>query len=147
MKQRFQNGEKLVLQTYNYEDEIKSLDLSAFPPVNDFTVDLRDTGEFGQHIGFNSETLGPLAGFPWWDNVERDLPTYDSTRIPLGTYDQPFDDCEQSWQIVIFENAGYVYIMQGDDPCCTEFATWFRVERNHYVNEWLRLIRKFNPAA
>ena len=132
---------------YDYAKQIKTLDLSAFPLINDFTVQLRNAGEFGEHIDFTSKTWGLLARFPWWDNVEKDLPTWDATKIPLGTLNEPFDDCEQSWEIVIFETGGYVYVMEGDDPCCTEFPVWFRVEHERYVAEWLSVIRKFNPAA
>jgi hypothetical protein len=62
---------------------------------------------------------------------------------PIG----PFDDLEQGWQIIIFERDNYVYVMQGEDPCCTEYPIWFRVPRDCYFTEWMKLIRQFNPSA
>ncbi|MBV9470976.1 MAG: hypothetical protein JOZ57_17200, partial [Abitibacteriaceae bacterium] len=121
--------------------------LAAFPLIEDFTIRLKQTGTFGVHLYFYSDKFGHLASFPWWDNVEQDLPRYTSKDIPVGDFKQPFDDLEQSWQILIFQDEKFVYILEGQEPCCTEFPVWFRVAREHYYDEWMRIIQEFNPAT
>ncbi|BCM92033.1 hypothetical protein IAD21_03912 [Abditibacteriota bacterium] len=146
-KQRCINEQALRLSDYNYGERLKELDLVAFPLVEDFTIKTKNTGSFGYHLYFHSDHAGHLASFPWWDNVEKDLPRYTSKDIPVGSLEWPFDDLEQGWQIVICEHKHFVYILEGGDPCCTEFYVWFRVPRQRYYREWMRLIREFNPEA
>lgn len=147
MGERFRNQQPLHLPDNRYRNYLCELDLVSFPFVHDFTVKLKKTNSFGFQLYFHSDSLGRLASFPWWDNVEKDLVGYMSNNIPVGNLQLPFDDLEQSWQIVIFEHEDYVYIMQGMEPCCIEFFAWFKVPRTRYFEEWSRVIRQFNPAA
>jgi len=142
----FYNNEPLYVQDFDFVRWQEAFDLTSFPLVDDFTVRVKQTEVFGLHLYFQSEQLGQLASFPWWDNVEKDLPQYDSSKIPVGTLEAPFDDCEQSWQIIIFKKEDHVYIMQGQDPGCGKFATWFRVALERYYDEWMTVLRQFNSA-
>jgi hypothetical protein len=63
--------------------------------------------------------------------------------IPLGTVRKPYFDLEQGWTNVIFEDSGYVYVMQGGEDCYT-YQTWFRVTRTRYAREWIQAIAAYN---
>jgi hypothetical protein len=116
--------------------DFSQLDLAAFPLVEGFALKLRDCAMLGYHIDFVDGDGARLAGFPWWDHVEVALKTLDAATIPRGTRAAPFDDLEQGWQIIIFEERGFVYVLEGAEPCCTEFAAWFKVKTADYVAAW-----------
>jgi hypothetical protein len=122
-------------------------ELDRFPVVNDFAVVLRDSGEGGQHVVFASGSSGELAQFPAWDHADRDLRHFIASDVPFGTYDEPYDDADDGWRIQIFEHAGYVYVLQGDSANAEEFATFFRVPRDQYLQAWAFLIDAFNPIT
>lgn len=94
---------------------------------------------------FVSATRGELAGFPYWDNVERDMRHFVSEDVPLSSMDEPFEDADADWQIVIFESGGFVYVLEGAEPHGTKFDVWFRVPLDRYITEWARVIDEFNP--
>jgi len=119
--------------------------LNAFPLIADFAIEFRDFEEFGQHIHFVSPTRGELAGFPYWDNAERDMRHFAADDVPMGSINEPVDDSDVDWQIVIFEHAGFVYVLEGAEPHATYFDVWFRVPRDRYIAEWARVIDEFNP--
>jgi hypothetical protein len=141
----FSNASPLELATSNYIDALAAVDLNSFPTVPDFTIELRDSEEFGQHLHFVSPSRGELAGFPYWDNVERDMRHFVAEDVPLGTILEPVDDSDVDWQIVIFEHAGFVYVMEGSAPHAQKFDVWFRVPRDRYITEWAHVIDFFNP--
>lgn len=120
--------------------DLSKLDPSAFPLVEAFAIRLRDCGSLGHHLDFVDGDGTQLAGFPWWDNVEVALKTLDAARIPCGTRDTPFEDLEQGWQIYIFEEDSFVYVLQGIDPGCTEFPAWFKVNKADYFAAWTAAI-------
>lgn len=122
-------------------------ELDSFPTFSDFAVILRDTGEGGQHVFFIRPQGEELAGFPAWDHADRDLRHFIPADVPLGTHQQPFDESDEGWRILIFERGGYVYIMQGDEPRAEEFGTWFRVPRDQYLQAWAFLIDAYNPIT
>jgi hypothetical protein len=142
----FTNPAPLELASSDYVRSLRFLDLDAFPVVGDFTIELRDSEEFGQHIHYISPTRGELAGFPYWDNVERDMRHFVAEDVPLGSIDEPVDDYDEDWQIVIFEHRRFVYVLECDSPHGTEFDVWFRVPSDRYISEWARLIAQFNPV-
>ena len=144
MQNDFPNEKPLYLSDKSY---IQVLDFDEFPLVQDFIIEVRQTKSFGLHLYFHSVKLGQLASFPWWDRVDKSLRNYTAENIPLGSLQEPFDDTDQGWQILIFEHAGAVYILEGADPCCTKFHSWFCVSHDLYFKEWMRTIRCFNPAA
>lgn len=141
----YKNDMAIRLRDYNYLQQLPLLDLNAFPLMDDFQITLIESGSLGMHLYYFSNSLNRMiASFPWWDKAEKDISIMCISDIPLGTLRNPFDDCEQSWQILIWEKRDYVYIMQGDDPCCTEFSIWFRVQKEKYLAEWEKLLTKFH---
>ncbi len=44
----FSNGDPLELATSDYTHALAALDLSAFPTIADFTIELRNSEELGQ---------------------------------------------------------------------------------------------------
>lgn len=118
------------------ERDLSTLDLRAFPLAPGFAIKLRDCASLGYHLDFVDGEGARLAGFPWWDHVEVALKTLDLANIPRGTRDAPFDDLEQGWQILIFEEGSFVYVLEGNAPCCREFPRWFKVKTEDYVAAW-----------
>jgi hypothetical protein len=141
----FSNPEPLELASSDYRESLRAIELGAFPLIPDFAIELRESEEFGQHIHFVSPSRGDLAGFPYWDNVERDMRHFVTEDVPLGPIDEPVDDADEDWQIVIFEHAGNVYVLEGSAPHTTSFDVWFRVPTARYIEEWARVIDMFNP--
>ncbi len=74
------------------------------------------------------------------DNVQ-DILTKTSDHSIVGSISNPFDDLEQGWQVLIWEHQNYVYIMEGEEPQCTEFAVWFKVGKQRYYTQWEALKR------
>jgi hypothetical protein len=143
--QVFSNAHPLQLATSVYIDALSAVHLDAFPIVKDFAIELRESEDLGQHVYFVSPTRGELAGFPYWDNAERDMRHFAPEDVPLGSIEEPVEDADEDWQIVIFENAGFVYVIEGTAPHTTTFDVWFRVPRDRYITEWARVINDFNP--
>lgn len=143
-ERQFYNIKRLILSDSNYSQEIIKLDLDTFPVIDDFEIKTIETGSLGVHIYFYSLKLGILSSFPWWDHAEHDIKKMSIEHIPLGSTENIYDDLEQGWQILIWEEKEYIYIMEGDEPCCQEFRTWFKVNKNNYILEWQKLIDLFN---
>ena len=142
----FSNPKQLELATPVYTDALAAVDLNAFPTIADFTIELRESEETGQHVYFVSPSRGELAGFPYWDNAERDMRHFVAEDVPMGSMIEPVDDADEDWQIVIFEHRGFVYVMEGTQPRTQSFDVWFRVPRDRYIAEWARVIDQFNPV-
>lgn len=96
------------------------------------------TEESGQQIEYRSVSEGRLAHFPAWEHVDRDLRHFISDDIPNGTREEPYEDRDESWQIAIFEDDGWVYV--------TENGLTFRVRADEYLRQWTALIDDFNPV-
>ncbi|MGZ4810465.1 MAG: hypothetical protein ACXVIJ_06175 [Thermoanaerobaculia bacterium] len=141
----FRNSEPLELASADYWRSLRDLILEDFPIVPDFAIELRDSEEFGQHVHYVSAIAGDLAGFPYWDNAERDMRHFSAEDVPLGSIDEPVDDADVDWQIVIFEHRGFVYVMEGSEPHATDFDVWFRVPTVRYLAAWALVIDQFNP--
>jgi hypothetical protein len=122
-------------------------DLDAFPFVDDFLVRLVDGGEANLQVEFASAARGRLAGFPGWDHADRDLRHFIPSDVPLGTIDEPYDDRDEGWRIVIFEHGGWMYVAEGDDANATEPSTRFRVRLERYLQAWAALIDLYNPIT
>jgi hypothetical protein len=102
-------------------------------------VILVDTEESGQQIEYRSVSGGRLAGFPAWEHVDRDLRHFISEDIPQGTREEPYEDRDEGWHIVIFEEEGWMYVEENGVP--------FRVRADEYLRQWNALIDDFNPAG
>jgi hypothetical protein len=141
----FENTQPLELASADYWRALRDLTLEDFPVVSDFGIELRESEEFGQHVHYVSASAGDLAGFPYWDNVERDMRHFVAEDVPLGSMNEPVVDVDVDWQIIIFEHRGFVYVMEGNEPHATEFDVWFRVPTARYLEAWASVIDRFNP--
>lgn len=128
-------------------EALHELALDGFPIIDDFVLTLADTHDGGKHVDMVSARLGRLAGFPAWDHADRDLRHFTPVDVPLGTIDLPCDDRDEAWRIVIFQHAGWVYILEGTAPDAKTFAVWFRVPAERYFQAWAALMDAFNPTT
>ena len=120
-------------------------DLDAAIPITGFSLTLREEPEGGLHIVMLSRTRGQLAGFPAWDHADRDLRHFTHDDISLGTDDEPFEDADEAWRIVILAQGKDVFILEGDAPR-GEPTRRYRIPRDHYLAAWDALIREYHPA-
>jgi hypothetical protein len=120
-------------------------DLDDALTITDFSLTLREEGEGGLHIQLLSRTRGRLAGFPAWDHADRDLRHFTPADIPLGTEEEPFEDADESWRIVILARGADVIILEGDAPR-GELTRRYRIPREQYLAAWDDLIREYHPA-
>ncbi len=121
------------------------IDLATVPLIPDFSVELREMEDAGKIVHFVSPTHGELAWFPGWENADRDLRHFAATDVPMGSIDEPFDDRDEGWRIVIFEQGGFVYIFEDDRPAGTRFPRRYRVARDRYFFAWATVMHQFNP--
>jgi hypothetical protein len=126
--------------------DFSAVALDAFPVVEDFAVELREYGEGGQHVELTSAAHGRLAHFPAWDHADRDLRHFTPMDVPFGSLAVPFEDRDEAWRILIFENGGYVHVLEGDAPNDDTFSRFFRVPRDRYIEAWAALMALFNPV-
>ncbi len=106
--------------------------LEDFPLIEDFEIVLEQSrgASSGYHLAFFSEQRGYIASFPCWDHVELDLYRPSFNLLP----DQGF---EQGWEIEIFPDGEYMYVLESDfDHPQAGYLSWFKVERERYLNEW-----------
>ncbi|MEA2417210.1 MAG: hypothetical protein QOI58_3867 [Thermoanaerobaculia bacterium] len=115
------------------------------PRVTDFYLTLNEYPEGGLHIAMMSRTRGHLAGFPAWDHADRDLRHFTHDDIPLGTDDEPFEDADEAWRIVILALEKDVFILEGDAPR-GPLTRRYRIPRDQYLAAWDALIREYHPA-
>jgi len=125
-----------------------NLNLSLFPVVNDFEIliNKKRLRTLGKHIYFYSASRNEkLTSFPWWDNAEIFLKKWRKKDMPIGTIDNPFSDLEKGWQVFIFEENGFVYILQGDEIKNenNEMHTWYKTPKALYFKEWKKLLKRF----
>lgn len=117
--------------------------IGSFPTIEDFLVRVSDAAD--HTIEFVSAKKGRLAHFPAWEHADRDLRHFTPQDVPIGTRDQPYDDADDHWRIVIFEHRGFVYVLEGSDPNGQDFPRYFRTPRHRYLQAWAMLIDVFNP--
>ena len=141
----FSNPVPLELASADYTAALAVLDVNTFPIIADFAIELRESEELGQHVYFVSPSRGELAGFPYWDNAERDMRHFVAEDVPLGSLLEPVEDADEDWQIIIFQHRGFVYVLEGSSPHTQSFEVWFRVPSDRYIAEWARVIDAFNP--
>ena len=120
-------------------------DLDDALRITDFYLTLDEADEGGLHIAMMSRARGHLAGFPAWDHADRDLRHFTHDDIPLGIDDEPFEDADEAWRIVILAHGNDVFILEGDAPR-GELTRRYRVPRDHYLAAWDALIREYHPA-
>jgi hypothetical protein len=120
-------------------------DLDDVPPIPDCYLTLREEPEGGLHIRMMSRTRGDLAGFPAWDHADRDLRHFTPADIPLGTEEEPFEDADEAWRIVILPRGTDVFILEGDTSRGA-LTRRYRIPREQYLAAWDDLIREYHPA-
>jgi len=123
------------------------IDLARVPTVEDFAIELRELEDCGKIVHFVSGIGGELAWFPAWEHADRDLRHFVASDVPLGDIDNPFDDRDEGWRIVIFEHGGFIYIFEDDRPNGTRFPRRYRVPRERYLWAWAALINEHNPLV
>jgi hypothetical protein len=116
------------------------------PLVPDFRIEVRQMEDLGGLVHFVSDAYGEIAWFPAWEHADRDLRHFVASDVPLGTIDDPYDDRDDGWRIVLFEHGGQVYIFEDDSPNGTRFPRRFRVPRDRYFVAWAAIINEFNPV-
>jgi len=85
-QKRFRNRQPIIIRhdQQNKDRWLRTLDLAAFPVIEDFTIQLRPPDRLaGRKLDFVSPSSGLLASFPWWDHVDRDLRTWSIQQITL----------------------------------------------------------------
>src|SRR3954454_2765617 len=123
------------------------IELSEVPAIGGFSIEMRELEDAGKIVHFISASRGELAWFPGWEHAQRDLRHFVASDVPLGTVDDPYDDRDDGWRIVIFEDAGFIYIVEDDRPGGTRFPRRWRVQRDRYFFAWAALINEFNPLV
>jgi len=123
------------------------VDLDAVDTVEDFAIELRELEDCGKIVHYISASMGELAWFPGWEHADRDLRHFVASDVPLGMIDDPFEDNDEGWRIVIFEESGFVYVLEDDRPTGTRFPRRFRVPKNLYFFAWAALINQYNPMV
>jgi len=121
-------------------------DLDAFPLLSAFDVHLRDAGDGNLHVEF-VDGGRRVAWFPAWDHVDRDLRHFIPSDVPLGTLDEPYEDADEDWRMVLFEHGGFVYVLEGDSPRVSDFPRFFKVPRDRYLAAWAALVDAYNPIT
>ncbi len=93
----------------------------------------------GIHLRFNSDSLGILVTFPWWDEIDKFLrkkPDF----FPVGTSVKPFESADECWNIWIWQEGDFIYMLEGDDPLTLNFPVWFKVESESFKQEWEKIM-------
>ncbi|WP_433517716.1 hypothetical protein ACQP2T_20520 [Nonomuraea sp. CA-143628] len=123
----------------NSFDELRFLDLKAFPIAADFTIELADEG-MGSSIRFLAPELSVVVSFPWWENVKEEISEWSLADIPNGSIESPYWDMDQGWHILIWQSNGLVYVAQGGEVE-GEYDDWFSLPAALYRSEWNKVIR------
>jgi hypothetical protein len=133
--QLFSNDVALEVGSY---ESLGALDLAAFPVVKDFRVLLQHGGTLGWHVHLVSTSRGILAGFPWWDHAERELKTWKASDVLTGTAEMPLLQSGEAWQVIVFEQEGQIYVLEGEEPETREFGRYFAVPQDRWEAAWMR---------
>jgi hypothetical protein len=119
------------------------LDLDDVPRITDFYLTLDKAPEGGLHIEMRSRSKGHLAGFPAWDHADRDLRHFTPDDIPLGD-DEPFEDADEAWRIVIIARGKDVFVLEGNAPR-GPLLRRYRIPRDQYLTAWNELMVQYHP--
>ena len=87
-------------------------------------------------LKFVDDSIELQVTFPWWDRADVRRLVRTSTGAPVGEADEPFDDIDQGWHMLIWRTATEVVVMQGVDD---SFPIRFRVSVDRYLAEWAAL--------
>lgn len=129
---------RLVVRVPQTPGGAGAADESQFPVVEGFTLAFVESGS-GMNIEMRDASGKGLASFLYAD-AEKKVPTYGAPHFPLGTAAKPHFDCDQGWNLLIWEARGFVWVGEGrgEDRCDT-YDVHFRVPLGVYLSEWKRL--------
>ena len=124
-------------------DSLQQLDLTTFPLVDDFCIELHsvfhsrsslaDPSTENTLIDFTSAQHGILVRTAFLD-----LMASSETSIAIGPQDNPYMDCDQGYLLVVFVHENFVYILSGnDDANLNLYTTWFKVPAETYAEAWI----------
>ncbi|WP_216641131.1 hypothetical protein [Solibacillus sp. R5-41] len=117
-----------------HASDVQQLDLTSFPIVKDFEVVV--TEDTNMLSFYSAKRKEQLTTFPRHYALEE----CDEEDIPLGTRTEPYIDRKESWQIRIFEENDFVYILQGHNK---NIHTWYKTPRNAYLKQWIKLLKRY----
>lgn len=129
---------RMVVRVPQTPEGAGAADESQFPVVEGFTLAFVKSGS-GMNVEMRDAADKGLASF-LYDDVEKKVPTYGAPHFPLGTAARPYFDCDQGWNLLIWEAKGFVWVGEGrgEDQCDT-YDVHFRVPLDAYLSEWKRL--------
>ncbi len=142
-----ENVNPLLLQDNPYngtvatKDVLKKIELEKFPLVEDIRLVVKNTDILGERLYYQSDEHGIIATFPWWDNI-REYIKKEKIQNPLyGSLEIPFEDIEQSWNVIIFLKGDFVYFLEGNDEEYKEYYLYYKVPKDKYDKEWNNFLK------
>lgn len=122
--------------------------LDTFPLIEDFEIVLERMHIIYEKVETISDAFvwlySPSRGYlthMLLHNSQKDLCKPDFT-IPHGDFQHPHDDIDQGYDILLFEDELFVYIITGNWEIKDSDDTWFKVEKHRYYQEWERAIAR-----
>jgi hypothetical protein len=106
-----------------------------FPVVVDLRLVLRPGDPSEWRIRLESPSLGYLASLPWYDRPGRTIREVGPWFVP-GSPSKPWDDTDEGWTLLVWTDGEWVYVMEADEVCATEFQSAFRVHRAVWERAW-----------
>ncbi|MGY5879145.1 MAG: hypothetical protein RTV31_02795 [Candidatus Thorarchaeota archaeon] len=120
------------------------LNLDSFPVITDFRVLVGGRIASFAYVDYTSYALGLLSRLMNWDDADERLQSMKIEDIPLGSTEEPWNDCEQGFELNIWEKDGFVYVVLGDEPCTNKFDVWYRVKKEDYVRAWKEILARYS---
>ncbi len=115
------------------EEVVAKNNRSLFTRTVGFQIEFFARGS-GTALRFADGRGQQIAGFPWWDDVCRDLRTWTLDDVPAGDITRPYIDLDQCWRILIWRHADRVYIAEGTDQSLFHGLYW--VTADEYASAW-----------
>ena len=117
--------EPLVLHDYR---DIHTLNLDQFPRAESLSIQLEDETPI-----LVADSLRLRIALPWWDRSELERWAHGGRGAPFGDPDDPFEEEEQGWRLVIWKSGEMIYVLAGDEAV---FRVWFSVTFEQYLSAW-----------
>jgi hypothetical protein len=120
--------EPLVLDDYR---DIHTLNLDQFPHAESLSIQFEDETPI-----LMADGLGLRLALPWWDRSDLERRARGGRGAPFGDPDDPFEEEEQGWRLVIWRSGEMIYVLAGDEAV---FRVWFSVTFEQYLSAWAAL--------
>jgi hypothetical protein len=128
--------EPLVLDDYR---DICTLNLDQFPRSESFAIQFED----GTPI-MVADSLGLRLALPWWDRSDSERWARSEQGAPFGDPDNPFEEEEQDWRLVIWKSGETIYVLAGDEDVS---RVWFSVSAERCLSGWAAQHRSAKRAT